>query len=256
MMRVKAVIADDEEVLRKHLKSQLSRVWPELEICAEAENGLEALALIEKHSPNIAFLDIRMPGLSGMEVAKKIAGRCCVVFITAYDQYAVEAFETEAVDYLLKPVIHNRLERTVKRLKAGIEGRGGPETPDLASAVNRLLERWDNRESPGYLRFIRAQQGDGIRFIPVEEVIYFKASDKYTLVITKGGESLIKKPIKELTDELDPDRFWRIHRGTIVNVSCIEKIGRSLTGRFTIRLKNLSETLTVSRTYTHLFKQM
>jgi len=252
---IRAIIADDEEQLRTYLKSRLSEVWPELVICGEAGNGREALKAIEKEQPHIAFLDIRMPGLTGMEVAKKIAGSCRVVFITAYDQYAVEAFESEAIDYLLKPVTNERLKNTVDRIKKQIAASSTPPS-DLSEIVERMMTGLQERHAPGYLQWIRAQQGDGTRLIPVDEIYYFKASEKYTMVITAAGESLISKPIKELADELDPDKFWRIHRGTIVNAGCIDKVSRSLTGRGVIKLKDRPELLTVSRSYIHIFKQM
>ncbi|MDY6792237.1 MAG: LytTR family DNA-binding domain-containing protein [Thermodesulfobacteriota bacterium] len=255
MQEIKAIIADDEGQLRSYLKSKLSDVWPDLVICGEAGNGQEALALIEEYRPHIAFLDIRMPGLSGMEVAKKIAGSCWVVFITAYDHYAVEAFESEAMDYILKPVTRKRLKKTTDRFKKQLTTSSGPPA-DLSKAVERIVARLPNKEMPNYLQWIRARQGKEIRLVPVEEVLYFKASDKYTTVITKGGESLIKKPIKELTSELDPNKFWRIHRGTIVNAGCIAKMSRSITGRGVVRLKDCPETLTVSRSYIHIFRQM
>lgn len=255
MLKIKAIIADDEDQLRSYLKSRLSDVWPDLVICGEARNGPEALELIEKHRPHIAFLDIRMPGLSGIEVAKKIAGSCWVVFITAYDQYAVEAFESEAVDYLLKPVTRERLGKATERLKKQISTSSTPPL-DISGIVDRLMTGLSNKEMPGYLRWVRVQQGEEVRLIPVEDVCYFKASDKYTMVITKEGESLIRKPVRDLADELDPNRFWRIHRGTIVNADCISRVSRSLSGRSTIRLKDLPQTLTVSRSYAYLFKQM
>jgi len=255
MSRIRAIIADDEEQLRKYLRSQLAEVWPDLTICGEARNGQEALALIEQYRPEIAFLDIRMPGLSGIEVAKKIAGSCWVVFVTAYDQYAVEAFEHEAIDYLLKPVTHERLERTIKRLREQIAPSHKP-LPEVSEIVERLMARLSQRQTQQFLQFVRAQQGDGIRLIPVEEVYYFKASDKYTLVITKDGESIIRKPVKELADELDSQKFWRIHRGTIVNVQCVAQVSRSVTGRGVVRLKGRPESLVISRQYIHLFKQM
>jgi len=255
MQEIKAIIADDEDQLRSYLKSRLSDVWPDLVICGEAGNGQEALELIQKYRPHIAFLDIRMPGLSGMEVAKKIADSCWVVFITAYDQYAVEAFENEAIDYILKPVTRERLKKTTNRLKKQVDTSSGPPA-DLSKVVERIVDSFSNKETPDYLQWIRTQQGEEIRLVPVEEVYYFKASDKYTMVITKAGESLIRKPIKDLSNELDPNKFWRIHRGTIVNAGCIAKMGRSLTGRGVIKLKDRSETLTVSRSYIHIFRQM
>lgn len=255
MQEIKAIIADDEDQLRSYLKSRLSDVWPDLVICGEAGNGQEALELIAEYRPHIAFLDIRMPGLSGMEVAKKIADSCWVVFITAYDQYAVEAFENEAIDYILKPVTRERLKKTTDRLKKQVATSSGPPA-DLSKVVERIVASLPNKETPDYLKWIRVQQGEEIRLVPVEEVYYFKSSDKYTMVITKDGESLIRKPIKELSNELDSNKFWRIHRGTIVNAGCIAKISRSLTGRGVIRLKDRSETLTVSRSYIHIFRQM
>lgn len=255
MSQIKAIIADDEEQLRTYLKARLSDVWPDLVICGEAGNGEEALELIAKYRPDIAFLDIRMPGLSGMDVAKKIAGACRIVFITAYDQYAVEAFENDAIDYLLKPVTLERLERTARRLKEQIADSSATP-PDLSEIVERLMAGLQDKETPGYLQWVRVQQGDAIRLIPVEEVCYFKAGDKYTMVITKDGESLIRKPVKELANELDPDKFWQIHRGTIVNVNFIAKVSRSLTGRGVVRLRDRPETLTVSQRYIHMFKQM
>ncbi len=252
MAEVRAIIADDEKPLREFLRARLAEVWPELVICGEAENGREALDLILKQRPQIAFLDIKMPGLTGMEVAGRIAGTCRIVFVTAYDQYAVEAFEKEAVDYLLKPVFSERLEKTVKRLKADLE-TGNTLTPEI---FHRLMDRLSGRETIKHLEYIRIQKDDSVRLIPVDEVIYFKAEDKYTLVITRQGESLIRKPVRELTEELDPGKFWQIHRGTIVNVRSIAHVSRSLTGRGFVRLKDRSETLTVSNRYMHLFKQM
>jgi len=255
MKKIKALIADDEEPLRRYLKAKLSEVWPELVLCGEARNGREALEFIEKHRPEVVFLDIRMPGLTGMEVARKIAGACRVVFVTAYDEYAVEAFEKGAVDYLLKPVSRERLEKTVRRLQEQITAQCQPSS-EVPEMMERLLAGLAERKSRGYLRWVRLQHKDGVRLIPVEEVCYFLASDKYTLVITKGGDSLIRKTIKELVEELEPNQFWQIHRGTIVNASCVAQVGRSLTGRGVVRLKDRPETLTVSHRYMHVFKQM
>jgi len=252
MNDVKAVIADDEAPLRQFLAARLAEVWPELVICGEAKNGREALDLIERHRPHVAFLDIKMPGLTGMEVAAKIPGGCRVVFVTAYDEYAVEAFEKEAVDYLLKPVSRERLERTVKRLRQALE-TGAPVPTEI---LQRLMVRLSGEEASQRLQYLRVQQGDAVRLIHVDEVIYFKAGDKYTTVITREGESLIRKPFKELAQQLDPEKFWQIHRGTIVNVRSIARVSRSLTGKGVVRLKDRSETLTVSSRYMHLFRQM
>lgn len=255
MAKPKAVIADDEEQLRIYLKSKLVKLWPELIICAEAKNGPEALEIIKKHQPDIAFLDIKMPGLSGLEVARGITTNCRIVFITAYDQYAIEAFEGEAIDYLLKPVTDDRLTKTVERLKKQISIPASPPM-DMANTFEQLLSALKNKQAPDYLKWIKVRHGDNLRLIAVDEVCYFKAEDKYTLVRTHAGESLIKKSIQQLSAELDPDQFWRIHRGSIVNISQIANANRSFAGRFILKLKNLPETLNVSRSYAHLFKQM
>jgi len=255
MANPEAIIVDDEEQLRIQLKSKLAGLWPELTICGEAQNGLEALELIESCRTAIAFLDIKMPGLTGIEVAQKISFDCRVVFITAFDQYAIEAFENEAVDYLLKPVTDNRLEKTVKRLKKQISGFSDPPT-DFSATMGRLLAALNDQKSPGYLKWIKVRHGEEVRLIAIDDVCYFKAEDKYTVVKTREGESLIKKSIQQLTEELDSNQFWRIHRGTIISISRISRVSRSFSGRLIISLKDLPETLTVSRSYAHLFKQM
>ncbi len=249
-----AIIADDEKPSREHLKSRLLSVWPDLLICGEAKNGLDARQTIESMRLDIAFLDIKMPGLSGMQVARETAGICKVVFITAYDKYAVDAFENEAVDYILKPVTIERLEKTVKRVKAQIASTSSAE--DMTEIYKRLMSQIEKNSAPRYLKWIKVQVNDTTRLIPVDTVYYFKANNKYTLVITKSGEDLIKKTISELSEELEPDMFFRIHRGTIVNANFIKRISSSPTGRGQIRLKDRPEILTVSRSYTHLFKQM
>ncbi|ESP63105.1 two component transcriptional regulator, LytTR family [Smithella sp. ME-1] len=255
-MNYKAIIVDDEKELRTYLKKMLAETWPQLEICGDAANGKEALKMVDAFAPHIVFLDIKMPGLSGLDVAKNIAGICRIVFITAFDQYAVEAFEREAVDYLIKPVTKERLVQTINRLKKQLQSSPEPPT-DLARIITEALGSFQgNTHANRYLQWIKTQRKDSIRLVPVEEIDYFQAGDKYTLLKTAQGEALIKKSIKELTQELDPQKFWQIHRGTIVNVSRIENVGRSLTGRGVLKLKNRSDTFTVSRQYLHLFKQM
>jgi DNA-binding LytR/AlgR family response regulator len=255
MSQPKAIIADDEEQLRIHLKSQLLVSWPELVIGGEAANGIEALELIRATQPDVAFLDIRMPGLTGIEVAAKCAGDCHVVFITAFDQYAVKAFEKGALDYVLKPVTASRLEKTIERLQKRMVMPRRQEA-ELRDALERVLLGMGSKRPTEYVRWIKVLQGDSVTLIPVEEVCYFKAGDKYTVVMTKKGESLIRKSIKSLEEELDPTQFWRVHRGTIVNVSQIAKVSRSLAGRSIIALKDLPHTLSASRSYSYLFKQM
>ena len=254
MPEIRAILADDETPSRVHLRSQILSVWPDLIICGEAKNGVEAKQMIETIRPDIAFLDIKMPGLSGMEVARETAGICRVIFITAYDQYALDAFENEAVDYILKPATKERLEKTVQRLKMQIAD--ALPLNDMSVIVERLMSEMGRGDSPTYLKWIKTKLSDSIRLIPVEEIYFFKARDKYTTVTTKKSEFLIKKTIVELAEELDPNIFFRIHRGTIVNANYVDKISTSPTGRGQIRMLDRSEILTISRTYLHLFKQM
>ncbi len=255
MKKITALIADDETELRRHLIRLLNKLWPELAIAGESKNGPETLELFYSLSPDIVFLDINMPGMSGLEVAKQISGQCTLVFITAYDQYAVEAFERQALDYILKPVQKDRLAASLNRCrKRFAEPRA--DAQDLAPLLKLLEKKLAPEKTSPYLQWIRAQHGDSIRLIPVGDVLLFKAEDKYTLVITAKNESLIRKTIKELEDELDPDKFWKIHRGTIVNASSILKISRSMTGRYVIRLDGYDDPLMVSRSFSHLFKQM
>lgn len=250
-----ALIADDEAPLRTYLKNMLAEVWPELSICAEAGNGVEAVAAVKAHRPQIAFLDIRMPGLTGLQAAEEISPLCRIVFVTAYDQYAVTAFEKEAVDYLLKPVTRERLMQTVARLKKELaEGKVASDV--TVDWMRRLVEQAASSSKSSYLQWLNVQHGDGVQLIAVDDVIYFQSKDKYTAVITREGESLIRKSIRELAEELDPDLFSKIHRGTIVQLRCIDQVSRSLTGRGAIRLKGRPETLTVSRSYLGKFKQM
>ena len=255
MISPKAIIVDDETQLRIYLKSQLTLAWPDLEICGEAKSGKEAIKLIEACEPDIIFLDIKMPGLSGLDVAIKISDKCLIVFVTAYDKYTIKAFESEAVDYLLKPVTIDRLEKTVQRIKKRISSN-----PENFDNIKKFLHNIDaitkNSTHVSTLQWIKSQQGNDISLIPVEDVLYFTAQDKYTAVITEKGETLIQTPIKDLAKNLDNNIFWQINRGVIVNVHGIEKVSRSMTGRYQLRLKGHPDILTVSRTFSHLFKQM
>jgi len=256
MSHPEAVIADDEKQLRIYLRSKLAGLWPELTISGEAENGHRALELIETQKPLVAFLDIKMPGLSGLEVAKRITVNCIVVFITAYDEFAIEAFENEAIDYLLKPVTDERLAKTIKRLKNQLAASPPPAPRHLTATLERLLVSLENKEAAGYLKWIKARIGDEVQLVAVDDVYFFKAEDKYTVVKTRDGEYLIKISIRQLAAELDPDQFWRIHRSTIINLSCVAGVHRAFGGRLLIKLKDLSETLPVSKTYAHRFRQM
>ena len=251
----KAIIADDEPVLRRRLADELQVVWPDLEICGQAENGIRALELIKARQPQIAFLDIKRPGLTGMEVARRVAATCRIVFITAFDQFAVQAFEQAAVDYLLKPVERCRLELTVARLRHHLADPE-PGSDHLAPLLHLLGQRLETTSPPAWLQWIRVQDRQGIRLLAVAEVAVFQAEDKYTVVTTAQGEHLIRKPLKELLAELDPERFWQIHRSTIVQVAAIDTVKGTLTGRQVLTLKGIAGAFAVSRGFRHRFKVM
>ncbi len=251
-MTVHALIADDEPHLAENLRERLQAMWPQLAILPLAANGLEALRVINEDEPEIAFLDIRMPGLTGVELARRIDANTHVVFVTAYDQYAVEAFENEAVDYLLKPVADERLARAVERLKRKLAAAERP--PALDDVLAKLARAFPT--ASGKLRWIRASKGELVQQIPVDDVLYFQASDKYTCVITRQGESLIRLPLAELAAQLDGETFWQIHRATVVNMNEVAATRRDLSGRVFVKLKDGKTELAVSRAYAHLFKQM
>jgi len=245
-----AVIAEDEPLLADELADLLSALWPQLRIVARAADGVAALGAIEAQRPDVAFLDIHMPLLTGIDVARQLAGRCHVAFITSFDEYAVEAFEAGAMDYVLKPPTAARLATTVQRLKERLQ-----HPPlDLRRALRDLVERAP--ATPRYLQWINASRGAAVRLITVEEILYLKSDQKYTLVVTADTEALIRKTIKALAGELDPTMFWQVHRSTIVNVHAIDSVLRDERGNFTLRLKHRPETLAVSEPYTHLFQQM
>lgn len=247
---MRALIADDEPLLRADLKNRLGRLWPELLVCAEAADGNAALEAFEHERPDIAFLDIRMPGRSGLEVAEAIAGRCHIVFVTAYDKHAVEAFERGAHDYVVKPMSDARLQTMVARLK---ERTAGPPQ-QLDALLRELAARLPPRRE--YLRWIKASHGSALKLLAIEQVLFFDADEKYTRVVTAEGESLIRKPIRELIDELDPEQFWQIHRATIVNAKAIGGVTRDDAGRIQVKIKGAPDQLEVSRSFAHLFRQM
>ena len=274
----RALIADDERLMREQLRARLGEVWPELEIVAEAKNGAEAVALTEQHHPDLVFLDIRMPGMTGVDAARQIAQLptdddegadgwpgCEVVFITAYDQYAVEAFEQGVVDYVLKPAERERLTVTVERIKKRMRDRGGrtgddalplaAHTPDMQQLLQKLAAQL-NPNAPPKLQWIQASVGQQIQMVPVEDILFFISDEKYTRVQTATLEALIRKPIKELIDELDMNLFWQIHRSTLVNTRHIAGVSRDLRGRQLVHVKGHPEKLEVSRSFSGLFKGM
>jgi DNA-binding LytR/AlgR family response regulator len=302
----RAVLADDERLMREQLRERLQQAWPELQIVAEAKNGLEAVQLVQQHAPDIVFLDIRMPGLTGVEAARQIAQLHLVgnaqdhatpdttpeapisepwlpevVFITAYDQYAVEAFEQGVADYVLKPAEPERLKLTVERLKKRLALRGtgadglahtqadseaqdghgalrqeGPNGPRMQQLLHQLSHQLNPGGAPARLQWIQAAVGSAIQMIAVDEVLFFISDEKYTRVQTAQVEALIRKPIKELIDGLDPQQFWQIHRSTLVNVKAISGVTRDFRGRQIVSVKGHREQLEVSRSYAGLFKGM
>jgi len=247
-MNATAIVAEDEATLRQQLVEQLGQLWPELTIVAEAADGVSALRLMAEHRPDIMFLDIQMPGATGLEVARQVNGRSRVVFVTAYDEHAVAAFEQGAIDYVLKPISAARLFTTVTRLKE----RLGTPPPRLDAVLGPATVP----PQKSWLRWINASVGQNVRLITVEEIAYFQADNKYTRVVTTDGEALIRKPLKELSEELDPSQFWQVHRSTMVNVGAVAGVSRDFRGRMLLKLKGRSETLQVSDSYTHLFRQM
>ncbi|WP_431048952.1 LytR/AlgR family response regulator transcription factor [Roseateles sp. L2-2] len=266
-----ALIADDEPHLARALAAQLSAAWPELEIVHIARNGVEAAEQIAALQPDLAFLDIQMPGLTGLEVAEGIEGATRVVFVTAYDQYAVQAFEQEAIDYVLKPVEAERLARTVDRIRRALakrassaadgdgqgEGAGDEVDARLLAALQRLHAPGGTAARPtGPLRWVRATQGDLMHQIPVDEVLFFRADDKYTCVQTATTEYLIRTSIHELAAQLDGERFWQVHRSTIVNLDHVSGTRRDELSRLFVRVRGHASELPVSRAYVHLFKAM
>ena len=249
-----AVIADDERLMREQIGGRLKEAWPELLIVGEAGNGREAVAMVHSLEPDMVFLDIKMPEMDGIKAAQALAGQVHVVFVTAYDHYAISAFDHGAIDYLIKPVEPERVALTCRRLRERLQQKPDP--------MNDLLEQLSQRLGSGelkpreYMRWVQASVGANIRMIPTSDILFFRAEDKYTRVQTEGFEALIRKPIKELIDALDPNEFWQIHRSTVVRVDAVAQVSRNLRGNQVVHLKGSQERLEVSRSFNHLFKQM
>ena len=269
-MNCRALIADDERLMREQLRARLAEVWPELELVGEARNGVEAVEMTAQLHPDLVFLDIRMPGMTGVDAARQIAQLptdeawhgCEIVFITAYDQYAVEAFEQGVVDYVLKPAERERLQVTVDRIQKRLAQRGAAEgdaAETAPAALQQLLAKLAAQIDPvhsNHLKWIQATVGQTIQMIPVEDVLFFISDEKYTRVQTAQIEALIRKPIKELLEELDMNLFWQIHRSTLVNTRAISGVSRDLRGRQLVSVKGHPEKLEVSRSFSGLFKGM
>ena len=258
---VTAVIADDEPLLRHHLNRSLGEVWPQLEVVAIEPDGKSILASIKKYQPDIAFLDIRMPGMDGIAVAKalkKLDKIPVIIFITAYDEYAIQAFEEHAFDYLLKPLSEKRLMATCKRIRSYFSAIHSNLSRREGTSVETIERLVMTLQSPAnrYLRWIKASCGDDICLVSVDDVNYLKAEDKYISVYTNNREYVIRTPLKELIRQLDPDLFWQIHRATIVRVNAIERVRRDFAGRMYVYLQGENVKLAVSRNAQGLFKQM
>ena len=254
-----ALIADDEPLLRSTLTRLLGAAWPELAIVAEARNGREAVEQFESRKPDICFLDIHMPGINGVDAARAIGRRAHIVFVTAYDQYAVQAFEHGALDYLVKPVEKDRLDDTIARLKQRL--RAPAPAPGIETLIEQLAARLAKDKVPPPLRWIHASVGPDLRLISVEDIDFLRSDEKYTLVAWRGdggraSEALIRTPLKELLDVLDPEHFLQVHRSVVVNRSAISHVTRGENETASIHLKNRTDVLPVSRSYLHLFRQM
>jgi DNA-binding LytR/AlgR family response regulator len=248
-----ALIADDEPHLAAYLRSQLAALWPALELLPIARNGVEAADAIAAHAPDLAFLDIKMPGLTGLEVAQGIEGATRVVFVTAFDEFAVQAFEQEAIDYVLKPVNAQRLARSIERIRRVLEAPATADDARLSAVLQRLAAPLP---ATAPLRYVRASQGELTHQIAVADVMFFRSDDKYTCVQTASGEHLIRTPIAELAAQLDGQQFWQVHRSTLVNLQFVSGTRRDELSRLFVRVRGFDGELPVSRAYVHLFKAM
>lgn len=255
-----ALIADDEPLLREQLAMHLARLWPELQLVAQARNGREAVELFDELKPQIAFLDVHMPGMNGVEAARCIGRRAEVVFVTAFDRYAVEAFRQGAIDYLVKPIEEERLRDSVQRLQARLRAADEALRPEFSALLERMAEQMREQRRGGgarqHLQWIKASVGNAVRLIPIEQVLYLRSDAKYTVVAWERGEALIRTTIRELADALDPDQFVQVHRSAIVNLAHVDRFAHGPGDSGEVHLKGRDERLTVSRSYVHLFRQM
>lgn len=249
---IKAIIAEDEAPQRAELRSMLAALWPELQIVAECADGVEAMEALDAHQPNIVFLDIRMPGISGIEVAKAANGQAQIVFTTAYDEYALEAFEHGAIDYLLKPIKRERLETAITRVRERL--RQTP--PDVTAVLAALEQRLPKQAHSEELQWITASVGNSTRMIAIGEVLFFQAQDKYTRVVTVKGEAFIRTTLRELAERLNGNSFWQVHRSAVVQVAAIDAVLRDEVGKLSLRIKGSNESVPVSGAFQYRFKAM
>lgn len=262
-MTTTALIAEDEPLLAQALQAELARVWPDLQVAATVGDGESAVTKSLELLPDVLFFDIRMPGQSGIDAAATLADEWpgvkpfpALVFITAYDQYAVQAFETQAVDYVLKPVQRARLEKTVAKIRGALAKRDGSDLDATLSQLRSLIGKVPERAAQAPLKVLQVSVGSSIRLVPVEDVLYFEAADKYVRVLTEGHEYLIRTPLKELVPQLDAQRFWQVHRAIVVRADAIDTVSRDEAGKMHLTLRGRKERLAVSRLYSHLFKAM
>ena len=252
-----ALIADDEPLLREQLAAHLARLWPELQVVAQARNGREAVELFDELRPQVAFLDVHMPGMNGVEAARCIGRRAEVVFVTAFEQYAVEAFRQGAIDYIVKPIQAERLLDSVQRLQARLRVANEAQRPDVGALLERMAQELRQRgDPPRYLQWIKASVGNSVRMIRIEQVLYLRSDAKYTVVAWEGGEALIRTTLRELADSLDPGCFVQVHRSAIVNLLHVDRFSHGPGDSGEVHLKGRSERLAVSRSYVPLFRQM
>ncbi|HEV7606423.1 MAG TPA: LytTR family DNA-binding domain-containing protein [Steroidobacteraceae bacterium] len=252
MTRPTALIAEDEQPQRQELRTLLSALWPELQVVAECADGLAALEMLEQHRPDVAFLDIRMPGVSGLEVARAVRAPGQVIFTTAYEEYAVSAFDEGAVDYLLKPVTRERLSRAIERVRGRL---ASGSNVDLAAFIDTLQARLVPAGKPG-IKWITASVGNSTKLYSIEEVLFFQAQDKYTRVVTADSEGHIRTPLKELLAALDSETFWQVHRSVIVRVGAIRAVEKDADGKLLLTVRGRAETLPVSSAFQHRFRGM
>lgn len=253
MSAITVLIAEDEAPQRRALREALAAQWPEVAVVIECADGAEALQALDEHRPQVVFLDIRMPGASGLEVAKVASGRAHIVFITAYEEYAVSAFESGAVDYLLKPINWVRLATTITRLKSRLS-KGDPA--DISALLTNLQKQLDQSAASQSIRWITASIGDVVKVLSIDDVLCFLADNKYTRVVTRGGEAVIRTPIKELLPGLNVDAFWQIHRSSVVRVSAIRNVQRNELGKLELQIDGMCESLPVSQSFQYRFRSM